>query len=73
MSHVEAIYRQGVFQPLQPVDLADDQRVRLTFQPADGQTALGWLERIRELQTAVVRRQGYLPDSATDIAADRAR
>src|SRR5438132_908310 len=44
MSHVEAIYRRGVFQPLQPVDLNEDQRVRLSIEPpAAGAPAAGLL------------------------------
>jgi predicted DNA-binding antitoxin AbrB/MazE fold protein len=73
MSHVEAIYRHGVFEPLQPVELLEDQRVLLSFEPADRLTAQGWLDKVRQLQTAVLHRQGYLPDSASDIAADRMR
>lgn len=29
----EAIYADGVFRPLEPVELADQQRVRITFEP----------------------------------------
>ena len=29
MSQIEAIYRHGVFEPLQPVDLQEEQRVTL--------------------------------------------
>ena len=73
MSRVEAIFRQGVFQPLEPVHLAEEQRVRLSIEPAGGSSPQAWLEEVRKLQALVVARQGPLPDSTPDIAADRLR
>jgi predicted DNA-binding antitoxin AbrB/MazE fold protein len=32
---VEAIFENGVFRPLQPVELAEGERVKLTVAPAD--------------------------------------
>ena len=73
MSHVEAVYRHGVFQPLGPVDLADDQRVRLNIELAGLETPQSWLRHVQIVQAAVLKRQGVLPDSAQEIAADRQR
>lgn len=73
MNHVEAIYRHGVFQPLQPVHLLEDQRVRLSIEPAATETPESWLKSVQSLQSAVMERQGYLPDSSPDIASDRLR
>jgi predicted DNA-binding antitoxin AbrB/MazE fold protein len=73
MSQVEAVFRHGVFESLQPVDLVEDQRVRLSFEPADENAPLSWLNHVRQLQAAIVQRQGFLPDSTADIAADRMR
>jgi len=73
MSHVEAVYRHGVFQPLGPVDLADDQRVRLNIELAGLETPQSWLRQVQLVQAAVLKRQGVLPDSAQEIAADRQR
>ena len=73
MSHVEAIYRGGVFQPLEPVNLCEEQRVQLSFEPANGQTPLAWLNQLTATQAAIVERQGVLPDSSAEIAADRQR
>ncbi|HEX5470788.1 MAG TPA: antitoxin family protein [Lacipirellulaceae bacterium] len=73
MSHIEAIYRGGVFEPLGPVDLSEDQRVHLSFEPANGQAWLDWLEQVRAAQTEILAKNRILPDSATDIAADRRR
>ena len=73
MTHVEAVYRHGVFQPLGPVDLADDQRVRLNIELAELETPHSWLKQVRLVQDAILKRQGTLPDSAQEIAADRQR
>jgi len=73
MNHVDAIYRQGVFQPLQPVHLHEDQRVRLNIEPAATETPESWLQSVQAIQRAVIERQGYLPDSSLDIASDRLR
>jgi predicted DNA-binding antitoxin AbrB/MazE fold protein len=73
MSYVEAIYRGGVFEPLEPVNLREEQRVQLSFEPANGQSPLAWLNQVKAVQSAIVCRQGILPDSAAEIAADRMR
>jgi predicted DNA-binding antitoxin AbrB/MazE fold protein len=73
MSHVEAIYRHGVFEPLEPVHLAEEQRVTLNIEPVAISSAQSWLARIQLLQSTVMERNGILPDSAPDIAMDRRR
>lgn len=73
MNSIDAIYRHGVFEPLQPVNLREDQRVRLNIEAAERPTPAAWLEQILSVQAEIVARQGILPDSASDIAADRAR
>ena len=74
MSQIEAIYRHGVFEPLEPVDnLEEEQRVRLSVERAEKETIETWLGRVRELQTSIFSRQGFLPDSTPGIAADRMR
>jgi predicted DNA-binding antitoxin AbrB/MazE fold protein len=73
MSRIEAVYRHGVFQPLEPVSLGEEQRVHLIFEPAGGDAAQTWLARLKETQAAIIERQGVLPDSAAEITADRAR
>ena len=73
MIHIDAVYRHGVFEPLEPVDLREDQRVRLSIEPAEESDPRSWLEEVRALQARIIRRQGHLPDSASDIAADRTR
>ena len=73
MSRIEAIYHHGVFEPLEPVNLREEQRVQLSFEPANGQTAQGWLNQVQAMQSAIIQRHGVLPDSAAEIAADRMR
>jgi predicted DNA-binding antitoxin AbrB/MazE fold protein len=73
MSQIEAIYRHGVFEPLEPVNLPEEQRVRLSIEPAEKETVEAWLERVQKRQAEIFQRQGYLPDSAKEIAEDRAR
>jgi predicted DNA-binding antitoxin AbrB/MazE fold protein len=73
MSRIEAVYRHGVFEPLEPVSLREEQRVKLSIEPANGQTPQAWLDNVRAVQAAIVGRNGVLPDSAFDIAADRMR
>jgi predicted DNA-binding antitoxin AbrB/MazE fold protein len=73
MSQIEAIYRGGVFEPLEPVNLREEQRVQLSFEPTNGQTPQAWLSHVKALQAAIVQRHGVLPNSASEIAADRRR
>jgi len=73
MSRIEAIYHHGVFEPLESVNLREEQRVHLSFEPANGQTPQAWLNHVQAMQAAIVERQGVLPDSASEIAADRMR
>ena len=73
MSHLEAIFKRGVFQPLEPVNLPEDQRVHLRVESVPAETPQQWLENVRKIHIVIVGRQGFLPDSANDIAMDRAR
>ncbi len=73
MTPIEAVFRNGVFEPLGAVDLREDQRVWLSIEPEAEETPQAWLDRVRALQAAVVAQKGFLPDSSTEIAADRAR
>jgi predicted DNA-binding antitoxin AbrB/MazE fold protein len=73
MTHIEAVYRHGVFEPLQPVNLREEQHVQLSIEAGEGQTLQAWLAGVQAMQAAVLRRSGSLPDSAQDIAADRLR
>jgi hypothetical protein len=73
MSRIDAINRGGVFEPLGPVNLSEEQRVQLSFEPANWESPQAWLNRVKPMQAVIVQRQGFLPESAPDIAADRKR
>ena len=76
MTHVEAIYHNGVFQPVQDVKLPENQRVRLSIEPVetgDAEKWRQWLEMVQEHQRQIIARRGYFPDSTPDIAEDRRR
>jgi predicted DNA-binding antitoxin AbrB/MazE fold protein len=73
MSAIDAIYRKGVFEPLQPVDLRDNQRVRLRIEAAPETSSAKWLQDVRRLHESIIATHGLLPDSTPDIASDRLR
>lgn len=76
MTQIEAIYHDGIFQPLQPVDLKENQRVRLNIKPllgSDAQKWEEWLATVEEHKRRIIERRGILPDSTPDIAEDRRR
>lgn len=70
---VDAVYRHGVFEPLQPVNLPEDQQVRIHIAARSAETPQEWLVRVQQRQAAMLRRGGPLPDSTPEIAADRLR
>ncbi len=73
MTHVDAIYEHGVFRPLAPVDLVENQRVALSVEPLRQEDALAWMERASQYREKLAAKYGIMPDSALDIAEDRAR
>ncbi|MBI2803849.1 MAG: antitoxin family protein [Planctomycetes bacterium] len=75
MSQIEAIYRNGVFEPLEPVDLKDEQRVRLSIEVADKGAIEAWFKCAAALREEILeRRRGEpVPDSTLGIAEDRMR
>jgi predicted DNA-binding antitoxin AbrB/MazE fold protein len=77
MGQIEAVFRHGVFEPLEPiVDLRDGQQVILDISPLpDHLSPAEFLVRVRALQDRILKdRNGeLLPDSTPDIAADRLR
>lgn len=73
MTQIEAVYRDGVFQPLEPVAFVEDQRVRLSIDSCDSSSTQDWFARLRQRHAEFVKQRGPLPDSTQDIAADRLR
>lgn len=73
MLNLKAIYRHGLFEPLEPVSLDEEQCVRLNVEVIPDETVQSWIQRVRLVHTPIVQRQGPLPDSSREIAADRLR
>ena len=76
MSRIEAVFRKGVFEPLQPVELKEEERVLLDISPLNEQfSPAEFLALVTDLQERILKdRNGeLLPDSTPDIAADRLR
>ena len=74
MTQVDAIYRNGVFNPLGAVALPENQRVRLSVHlPEADNDVRAWLTRVQQRQQRIISERGYYPDSAADIAEDRRR
>ncbi|HVX84968.1 MAG TPA: antitoxin family protein [Phycisphaerae bacterium] len=73
MTQVEAVYRGGKFEPLGPVDLAEEQRVVLRYERELKPDLATWFKETQSLREAIAKRTGVLPDSTADIAADRMR
>jgi predicted DNA-binding antitoxin AbrB/MazE fold protein len=79
MSTVEAIYENGVFTPVGPIDLPDRQRVRLQVEPVRTPDpdyvakALAWSEEARALRDELQAKYGLFPDSTELIREDRYR
>ncbi len=73
MVQIEAVFQQGVFKPLQPVNLTEDQRVRLIVETVRQETSMEWMERVSKRREAIAEREGMFFDSAKEIALDRRR
>ena len=72
----DAVYQDGVFKPLAPVTFKENQRVSLEIEALEQQDARDWsvwLEETERLRNQIAAEYGILPDSALDIAEDRAR
>ncbi len=73
MQTIDAVFTGGKFEPLGPVNLPENERVRLTFQRSDPAAALKWFEEAEAACDRMRLQFGVLPDCAPDIAADRRR
>jgi predicted DNA-binding antitoxin AbrB/MazE fold protein len=73
MSRVEAVYQEGVFKPAGEVELPENQRVWLDFEPIKPMDLHAWLAESQRIHERFIQEHGYLPDSTPDIAADRLR
>ena len=70
---VDAIYQNGVFRPLEPVAIEENQRVALRVEPIQKEDALAWIKRVGDFRRKMAAERGVFPDSAVEIAADRIR
>jgi predicted DNA-binding antitoxin AbrB/MazE fold protein len=73
MTRVDAIYQDGMFRPLEPVFLCENQRVALSVELISQEDALAWAKRVSQAREEAAARCGILPDSTIDIALDRMR
>ena len=73
MSIIEAVYRNGVFEPLEPVNLREEVRVQVHVDSNQKEAMEEWIKKANALKEEFVRKHGYLPDSTPDIAEDRLR
>jgi predicted DNA-binding antitoxin AbrB/MazE fold protein len=71
MTTVDAIFADGVFKPVIPVAMPENQRVRLTVETVVPGDLSQWLAAVRTFQGEVVARRGVLPDCTSEIASDR--
>ena len=73
ITQIDAVFRRGVFEPLEPVKFQEEQRVRLNVEAEENENLKSWLEEVRAMHAAFLSERGPLPDSTPDIAADRMR
>jgi predicted DNA-binding antitoxin AbrB/MazE fold protein len=70
---VDAIYQNGVFHPLEPVAIEENERVALHVEPKRQEDAAAWIKRVGDFRRQMAAERGIFPDSAVEIAADRTR
>ena len=62
MTQVEAIFRHGKFEPVEPVPFTEESRVVLKIKSADKSTsaeeALAWMRRVRKIREQIKAREG---------------
>jgi predicted DNA-binding antitoxin AbrB/MazE fold protein len=76
---VEAVYQGGVFKPVRPVDLPENQLVQLGIEPMREPAsdyiaeARVWLEGMRQARQELFDKYGMFTDSTELIREDRKR
>jgi predicted DNA-binding antitoxin AbrB/MazE fold protein len=70
---IQAIFRHGVFEPLEPVNLSEEQRVHINIVPETKPTLEAWFDETQATHARFLREHGPLPDSTPGISADRMR
>ena len=72
MTTVEAVYSDGVFKPVEPVSLAENERVRLQVEVVSTE-AEAWFDQMRQSRERLAAKYGTFPDSTVGIREDRRR
>ena len=70
---VEAVYQGGVFKPVRPVDLPENQRVQLRVEAVRPPVSAAWLTALMRRHEEWLASRPPLPDSTPEIAEDRRR
>jgi len=70
--HVQAVYQNGVFRPLSPLSISENEIVELSIQPMRADVP-DWILRLRNVREHISRGKPLFPDSAVEIAEDRQR
>jgi predicted DNA-binding antitoxin AbrB/MazE fold protein len=72
ITQLEAIYENGVFRPLQPVDLPEHQRVTLTISCPNGSAALpGTPARLDDVRRILAKVNMTLAEAARSEREER--
>lgn len=69
MMKLQATYENGVFVPVEPPLLAENERVQLTVEPLDADAAFAALASVEKIQLRRQRRIVLDPDLAQQIAS----
>ena len=72
MNIIQAIYQNGVFRPLGPLSISENQIVELSIQPARKDIP-DWILYLRGVREGIAAGKPLFPDSALEIAKDRQR
>jgi predicted DNA-binding antitoxin AbrB/MazE fold protein len=73
MSVIAAVYRHGVFEPLEPVHLPEEEQVEVHIVSSGKAAWEAWIRKTQARHSAFIKKHGLLPDSTPDIAEDRRR
>ena len=73
MFRIDAIYEDGVFKPLAPVPLPENQRIFLEIELIEAQDALGRLEGLADIKAAEAAEAEAAAKGETPISWEEAR
>lgn len=72
MTQVQAVYQNGVFKPLSPLTIAENEIVELSIRQTHAEVP-DWIARLRNVREQISQGKPFFPDSASEIAEDRQR